>query len=145
MATKKVNYKDEYVYQEGQTFPLVEDELKYNAETDSLDVVGKIDLQEQLNSFRETALDAMLERFNFLGGNGGSISLDPDAVQDFYETPDLLDLAENREKIEQYKLELGLPWYYTDEEVIAYIEAMAQNKEKDVKTEEVKKDETSNS
>ena len=42
MATKKVNYKDEYVYQEGQTFPLVEDELKYNAETDSLDVVGKI-------------------------------------------------------------------------------------------------------
>ena len=143
MAAKKIEYKDEYSKQEGQSFPLYKDELKYDEATDSLVVVGKIDLQEQLNSYRETALDAMLERFNFLGANGGSISIDPDAVQEFYETPDLLDLANNRELIEKYKLELGLPWYYTDDEVISYIEALDANKN-DAKDEEVKKDEASN-
>jgi len=139
---KKVVYKpDIYFEREGQVFPQYEDELKYDEKTDSLVKVGEIDIQERLNSYKETALDAMLDRFNFLGATADAISLDPDAVEDFYESPDLLDLAANKEYIEQMKLELGIPWQWTDEEVIAYIEAQKQNK--DVKEE--KKDATSDS
>lgn len=139
---KKVVYKpDIYFEREAQVFPKYVDELKYDEKTDSLVKVGDIDIQEQLNSYKETALDAMLDRFNFLGASADAINLDPDAVEDFYETPDLLDLAANKEYIEQMKLELGIPWQWTDEEVIAYIEAHKENK--DVK--EVNLDETSDS
>lgn len=130
---RKVVYKkDIYEPRIGQVFELVVPELKYDDKTDTLVEVGKIDIQEQLNSFKETALDAMLDRFNFIGSNGQQIDLDPDAVHEFYQTPDLLDLAQVKEKVDDLKEEQGIPWYYDDEQSIA-----AMNEYENLKKEEI--------
>lgn len=52
----------EYV-REGQTFPKMRKEYRLNEASEVLEEVGEVDIEEFINSFKEQALDNILERF----------------------------------------------------------------------------------
>lgn len=60
----KIKYRTgEYVSDYKQSFNYIVPEFAYNSKNNCLEKVGEIDLQEQLNSYKDICLNAILRRF----------------------------------------------------------------------------------
>lgn len=105
MKYRKAEHKEHYT----QSFCAEVDDYLYDDENDCLVVVGKINLQEQLQSGLSTALDKILDRF-LNGAIDESNVIDSPNVFDRTENiTDLADLGEIIEKADYYRQLFNLP------------------------------------
>lgn len=89
-----------------QSFSTIVDEFAYDDVNDSLVVVGKIDLQEKLQSFLSCALDKILDKFL------DESNIIEDNINIFDNTENISDLAQFGdviEKAEYYRNLFNLP------------------------------------
>lgn len=131
---KKICYRIDYYDSKkdySQKFTYEENEYKLDPEIHKLVVVGKKDLQEQLNSYLDQTFIAMLQRF-----------LQPSLPVNFCDTRrthvDLIKLGEAIETANIYREKYGLTdvKYENPQEVFKYLNEMSKNVNKEMSDKE---------
>lgn len=103
-----------------QKFNNIEYQYKYDKDKDCLIKLDSVvDLQELVNSYRETALDKILEKF--IGDNEFSKYniISSNEVNDYVYKPDLTELGELNEIFEEIRVKVGKP--LTNAEILAIL------------------------
>lgn len=118
---------DDVRYNKPTSFDEVVDEWKYSSELGYPVVVGKVNLQEQIQQYADCALDKVLKKFlteeeipQYLG-ELGRVAQYVDAPEGVVEEQpnydDMLTLANLYEKAEVYRAQFGLPDSLTVSEI----------------------------
>lgn len=148
---KPIKYRFNEFYQprfKGSVFSEEEDELALDEEKDQIVVVGKVNIQEAIQSHEDCALDKILDKYLNEDGEftGNRPEILPDnGVLHEHKNPDLADLGEEYERVEilkeQYNIDPALSYEQTLQalknkkaELDAYLLKVTQQ--------EVQKDET---
>lgn len=113
----------------GTSFSNVKKEVIYDEDTNSLIETGDvIDLQEQLNSFKESSLDCILERFMPVSRDElNKCSSDEILVSMQESKKDLLELGDMLEQVEDFRDQFGLSPFAPVSDILA--EAQRRQKE----------------
>ena len=128
---KKLTYRTcEYVNEYEQSFDYEEPEYKYNVFSKELEVVGKIDTFEQIQSHKDCALDNILERFM-----GDVTETDVD-LSDFFNNSNLYEkdtrsdleiLQSYYEQVEELRQKFNISDYVDTADVYAVIQDNIKN------------------
>lgn len=123
---KKITYRTcEYVNDYKQSFDYEEPEYKYNVISEELEIVGKIDTFEQIQSYKDCALDNILDRFM-----GDDIEKDVD-LSDFFNKSNLYEkdtrtdleiLQSYYEQVEELRQKFNISDYVDTADVYAVIQ-----------------------
>lgn len=123
----------------GQTFSPIKKDYRLNKVSDCLEECGTIDIDELVQSQKDVALNAMLDRF-----------LQPCEENDVVSSIDILNddldlLCNHKALIERYKIDLGLSFDVSDSQVLNAIrdkklklEEVIKNKKVGIKVEKSK-------
>lgn len=106
---KEIQYRKNEFYErsfKGQEFSEFEDELQLDEEKDEIVVVGKINIQERIQSSEDCALDKILDKYLDVLPDV-KVEVDNDTVYE-HSTPDLADLGAEYERVEQLKEKYNL-------------------------------------
>lgn len=119
----------------GTSFSNMKDEYSYCSETNMLTKLDtQIDLQKQLNSFNDTALDAILERFmpvtreELKACDSDEIILSMQQSKD-----DLVSLGDLLDEVATYRDELGLSPFATIPQIIEEAKKRASTLDAEIK------------
>lgn len=131
-----------------QKFDAVVDEFCYDEKTNTLIIVGKIDLQEQLQSGLSYALDKILDRFLDSSVSSDNV-VDSDNIFDTTENfKDLTELGQVIERANYYRELFGLSDELSYDEVFSQAQAklnslvnLKENMEVDDNENEINKEE----
>lgn len=142
---KKMTYRTcEYVNDYEQSFDYVEPEYKYNVFSKELEVVGKIDTFEQIQSYKDCALDNILERFM-----GDVTDKDVD-LSDFFNKSNLYEkdtrtdleiLQSYYEQVEELRQKFNISDYVDTADVFAVIQDNINSNAKKEENENAKENE----
>lgn len=113
---------------------------QYKLVDNKLVVIGEIDIQEQINSNRDCALDVILDKFLHTGIIEGSyssglslddfdVNADPDEA-DYHD--ELYNAAIAVDQINQLRKKYGLPDSYNEKQVVAHVINLHNNVSKDI-------------
>ena len=124
-----------------QTFKNIEYQYKYDKNLDKLiKLEGEVDLQELVNSYRETALDKILEKFLNNDDLSNYNVISSNEINDYIYKPDLVELGEVNEIFEEIRNRTGKS--LTNAEILAILSQKSNNFIEDEKViEEEKVDE----
>lgn len=109
-----------------QTFKNIEYQYKYDKNLDKLiKLEGEVDLQELVNSYRETALDKILEKFLNNDDLSNYNVISSNEINDYIYKPDLVELGEVNEIFEEIRNRIGKS--LTNAEILAILSQKSNN------------------